>query len=162
MSSALDGLRQVVDALNPRTMSRLVGAGAFTLRSPLGLAKAMPWLVGRGPSLGIVSQINAVVVGDKVAIHDRAGSITWSELDAEANRAGRALLAAGVKPGDKIALLLRNGREMAAVALGGQKTGIIVCPLNTWAKTKELKAVMANLDTSLLIYDANHYEQVRE
>ena len=37
-----------------------------------------------------------------------------------------------------------------AVAFAAQKSGIITCPLNTWAKTRELKAVMANVEPDLV------------
>jgi fatty-acyl-CoA synthase len=104
--------------------------------------------------------MNAFTIGDRIAIHDREGSITWAGLDAESNRMARALQANGLHGGDKIALLLRNGREMVQAALAAQKAGIVVCPLNTWAKTKELKAVMTNVAPDLIVYDTAHAEQV--
>lgn len=161
MAGARDAIRQLAETAHPRTVSRLRKAGVLDLRSPFFVAGALPWVLGRGISLGIASQLNSHSVGNKTAIIDRNGSITWKQLEHEANRTARALLQAGVEPGEKIAMVLRNGREMVQVALGAQKTGIVACPLNTWAKTKELKAVMANVDPALLFYDTAHYEQVR-
>ena len=142
-------------------MRRLFGAGAMSPLTPVALGSALPWLIGRGPSLGILLQMNALTLGKKIAIHDRDGSITWRELDRLANQLAHAYERAGIKGGDKIALLLRNGREMAAVALGAQKTGVVACPLNTWAKKKELKAVTANVAPALLVYDTAHSDQVK-
>jgi len=161
MGGKVSGIKLVTDILQPRTLKRLVGAGALDARSPVALGAALPWLIGRGPSLGIVCQMNAIAIGSKVAIHDRNGSITWRQLDYRVNRAAHLLRKAGVEPGDKIALLLRNGREMAEVALAAQKIGVIACPLNTWAKTKELQAVMANVSPALIVYDTAHADQVR-
>ena len=162
MSSALDTVRLLAESLHPRTVRTLWGAGAMDVRSPIGLGKALPWIIGRGPSLGVVSQINAAVVGDKVAIHDRNGSTTWRELDQRANQVAHSLLAHGVKPSDRIALLLRNGREMAEVALGAQKIGVVCCPLNTWAKPKELRVTLEQADPKVLVYDGHHSEQVEK
>ena len=162
MSSPLDSVRLIAGSLHPRTVKTLWGAGAMDARSPLGLTRALPWLIGRGPSLGVVAQINATVVGDKVAIHDRNGSQTWKELDQRANQVAHALQASGVKPDDRVALLLRNGREMAEVALGAQKIGVVCCPLNTWAKPKELRVTLEQADPKILVYDGLHAEQVEK
>jgi len=143
-------------------MRTLWDAGAMDARSPLVLGKALPWIVGRGPSLGVVSQMNAIAVGDKVAIHDRDGSETWAELDARANRVTHALQSSGIAPGDRVALLLRNGREMAELTLGAQKIGVVCCPLNTWAKPKELKVTLEQADPKVLVYDGLHSEQVEK
>ncbi len=162
MGGKASGLKLVTDILQPRTLKRLLAAGALDARSPIALGATLPWLIGRGPSLGIVCQMNAIAIGNKVAIHDRNGSLTWRQLDYRVNRAAHALRKNGAAPGDKVALLLRNGREMAEVTFAAQKTGVIACPLNTWAKTKELQAVMANVAPTLVVYDTAHADQVRE
>ncbi|HYI46501.1 MAG TPA: AMP-binding protein [Actinomycetota bacterium] len=162
MGSALDGLRQVAEFANPRNLMRLREAGAVDAKGPLGIAAAFPWLIGRGPSLGILSQMHAVVLGDKPAILDRNGTESWKELDRRANQVARALKQEGLRGNDRVALLLRNGREMIEVALGTQKLGIVACPLNTWAKPKELKSTIESADPSLLFYDTKHAEQVEE
>ncbi|MBW3594065.1 MAG: AMP-binding protein [Actinobacteria bacterium] len=160
MSSPLDTVRLLTESLHPRTVKTLWDAGAMDARSPVVLGRALPWIIGRGPSLGVVSHMNAIAVGDKVAIHDRNGSETWAELDGRANKVAHALASSGVAPGDRIALLLRNGREMAELALGAQKIGVVCCPLNTWAKPKELKVTLEQADPTILVYDSQHSEQV--
>src|SRR5918992_764942 len=162
MSGPLKSLKQVAEFAHPRTLKQLRAAGALDPKGPLALARTLPWLVGRGASLGILSQVNAMVLPHKPALHDRNGTLTFKELDTRANRAARMLQAEGVSGGDRIALLLRNGREMIEIALGAQKIGVIACPLNTWAKTKELEATLGQADPKLLIYDAAHTEQVEK
>ena len=160
--SARDAIERVVNNARPRTIKALSGAGVFHPSGSLALARTLPWLVGRGQSLGIVAQMNAITLGDKPAIHDRNGSLTWRELDERANRAAHGLWASGLRGGDRVATLLRNGRECAEVALGAQKYGIVACPLNTWAKPRELKATMAASDPGIVVYDTAHAEQVEE
>ena len=142
-------------------MKRLMGAGAVSPLTPVAFASTLPWLIGRGPSLGILLQMNALTLGSKTAIHDRDGSVTWRQLDQLANQTAHAFARSDVGPGEKVALLLRNGRAMGAVAFAAQKTGVIACPLNTWAKTKELKAVIENVAPKLLVYDTAHSDQVK-
>ena len=162
MGAALEGLRQVAEFVNPKTLKRLRDAGAVDPKGPLGIAGALPWLIGRGPSLGVVSQMHGIVLGNKVAIIDRNGEQTWKELDMRANQLARALRQEGLHGSDRVALLLRNGREMIEVALGTQKLGLVACPLNTWAKPKELKNTLESADASVLIYDTKHSEQIEQ
>jgi fatty-acyl-CoA synthase len=160
MSALTDGLGQLKDMVNPRVMKSLREAGAVSPRSPLAVAKAFPWLIGRGPSLGIVSQMNSVTLQHKIAIYDRVGSMTWIELDLRANRAANLFRDLGLRGNDRVALLLRNGREIVEATLGAQKLGIVACPLNTWAKPKELQATLENAKAKVLVYDTAHAEQV--
>jgi acyl-CoA synthetase (AMP-forming)/AMP-acid ligase II len=160
MGSALDGLRQIAEVAHPKTIKRLREAGAMDPKGPLGIAAALPWLLGRGPSLGIVSQMHATVLGEKTAVIDRNGSQSWRELDRRANKVARALKENGIEGGQRVAMLLRNGREMLELALGTQKVGIVATPLNTWAKPKELKSTLESADPSLLVYDTKHSDQV--
>lgn len=162
MAGPLDGLKQLSAITQPRTLKSLYKAGLFSPLSPIALATTFPYLIGRGPSLGILSHMNAIELRGKVAIYDRDGSITFGELDQEANRVAFALRRAGLSGKDKVALLMRNGREMVITALGSQKCGYIACPLNTWAKTKELKAVLEGLDPQILFYDTAHADQVEK
>lgn len=159
MGGALDGLRQIAEFAHPHTLKGLRNAGALDPRGSIALARSLPWLLGRGPSLGIATQMNATVLGDKPAVIDRNGTISWRELDKRSNRAAHLLSSAGVGPGDRIAMLLRNGREMAELMLGAQKRGIVSCPLNTWAKPKELKATLQGLRPAALFYDTAHADQ---
>jgi fatty-acyl-CoA synthase len=156
------GLKTLGEIAHPQTMKNLHSAGALGPTSPIALTAAMPWLIGRGPSLGILSQMNAFQVGKKPALHDRWGTISWRRLDRLANRLGRALTDSGLVTGDRVALLLRNGREFAAALLATQKFGLVACPMNTWARPKELSAALKNADPRAILYDRAHTGQLRE
>jgi acyl-CoA synthetase (AMP-forming)/AMP-acid ligase II len=160
MSGPLDGLKQVAELAKPKTLKTLRDANALDPKAPLAMARSFPWLLGRGPSLGILTRVNGMVLGDKPAIIDRNGSISWKELDDRSNQVAHLLEAQGLEPGDRVGILLRNGREIVEMALGCQKVGIVACPFNTWAKPKELKATLDNADVSLMIYDTGHAEQI--
>jgi fatty-acyl-CoA synthase len=151
-----------VATTRPGRIGTLRRAGAVELRSLATGIGTLPRLAGRGGSLGIVSHINARAFGHKPAIHDRRGTLTWAELDGRANRLARALAAQGVGPGDRVAAVLRNGRELAEMFLATQKLGASACPLNTWAKTAELRSAFETSDPSFLIYETQHGAQVAD
>jgi acyl-CoA synthetase (AMP-forming)/AMP-acid ligase II len=158
--NALAGLRPLLDLADPRTLTRLYKAGTLTPLTPVAVGLSLPWLAGRGQSLGVVSQMNSLVVGAKPALHDRYGMVTFRELDGNANRVAQALKRLDLSGGDRVGMLLRNGREFAEVVLGTQKTGIIACPFNTWSKPKELKSALEDSGCRALIYDSAHSKQL--
>jgi fatty-acyl-CoA synthase len=146
----------------PSVVGTLRRAGAVEMRSLLTGAGTLPRLAGRGASLGVVSHINARAFGHKPAIHDRHGTLTWAELDGRANQLARALTTHGVQPGDRVAAVLRNGRELVETFLATQKLGVAACPLNTWAKTAELRSAFETSGASFLIYETKHSAQVAD
>lgn len=162
MGSRLGALGQIAEILHPNTLKQLRNAGALGPKSPLAVGAALPWLIGRGPSLAILSHMNAVTTGDKPAIHDRNGSISWADLNQRVNRVVHALDSVGVEPSDHVALLLRNGREMVEVTLAAQRLGVVACPLNTWAKPTELEATIQNSRPVVLFYDTAHSATVEK
>lgn len=134
-------------------------AGALEARSALAAIAALPRLIGRGASLGHLSHVNGRAFARKPAIHDRRGTLTWGELDARANRLARGLAAKGVGPGDRVAALLRNGRELVEVFIACQKIAAVPCPLNTWGKTAELRSAFENARPKVLIFETQHAAQ---
>ena len=162
MPGPTDSLKQLAEMANPKIFKRLMEAGVINPRSSVALARTLPWLLGRGPSLGILSQANAYALGDKPAIHDRDGTFSFAELELRANRGARLLQSFGLEGKDRVAMLLRNGHEMVEIALAAQKLGFVACPLNTWAKPKELEVTLESSGAKLLIYDTAHAEQVEK
>ncbi len=154
-------IRPLTTLASPSTAATLWRAGMIDPKCGLALVLALPWYVGRGPTLGFVSQMNADAVGDKGAVRDRAGSLTWRELDRRANQLAHALQERGLKPSEGVATLLRNGREMIETIIAAQKVGMVVTPLNTWAKPKELAHTLDQANPKALVYDVLQAEQVR-
>ena len=158
----IEDLRGLTQMLDPKLVPRLKDAGAFDPRRAIGAVGTLPWLLGRGPSLGILTQMHASAQGSKTALIDREGELTWSELDARANRLAHALESMDLQPGDRVATLLRNSREAVEALIACQKHGYEIAPLNTWAKPKELRTILERSDPAALIFDPKHADQVRE
>ena len=77
--------------------------------------------------------------------------ITYAELDQQANRCARALLAAGVKKGDTVALWLPNRPEWLFVQYACALLGAVAVSLNTRYKAHELGYILAQSEATTLI-----------
>src|SRR4051812_40070719 len=148
--------RRAGSILDPRTGLAIARTGVVTPRRATAAWASLPWLAGRGPSLGILSQINALDAAGRAAVHDRAGTLTWRQVDERSSRLARALRDLGVGPGDTVASLLRNGREAVETVFAGQKLGVTVAPLNTWGREQELTGLLERLRPKVLIADQRH------
>ena len=80
--------------------------------------------------------LNAQIYPNEISLIERdpgAGSrreITWLEFDNQANQFSNFLLQHGVKPGDKVVLLMMNCLEWLPIYFGILKTGALAVPLN--------------------------------
>jgi fatty-acyl-CoA synthase len=147
--------------LDRRVVRRLLEAGILEPRSALGAARSVPWLIGRGASLGLLSQIDAGAHPERPAVIDGRGILSWDQLDRRANRLAHALQELGLGPRHRVAALLRNGREQVETMIACQKLGIGVAPLNTWGKEDELAHALEQTEPGAIVYDTRHAGQLR-
>lgn len=78
--------------------------------------------------------------GDKRALHDSSGWVSWSELRRRAAGVSAALAGMGLKPGDRVGLALPTSVEFVATYLGVLAAGAVAVPLNPNSPRAELKA----------------------
>ena len=72
---------------------------------------------------------------------DSRGGYTYGELVAESERVGLALLDAGVRHGDVVAVQLPNWKEFVATILGAERIGAAVTPLAPALRANELQQI---------------------
>ncbi len=88
---------------------------------------------------------NARLYGDEVALVERDAvnnkrlEITWKAFDEQANRVANALIAKGVKKGDKVIHLMMNCLEWLPAYFGILRTGAWVVPLNFRFSAEDIK-----------------------
>lgn len=63
---------------------------------------------------------------------------TYADLGAESRRIGRALVAAGVAPGEVVAVLMGNRPEAIAAVFGAALAGAVAAPVSTFSTRPEL------------------------
>jgi acyl-CoA synthetase (AMP-forming)/AMP-acid ligase II len=84
------------------------------------------------------------------AIEDGDVTLTFRDLADAAARAARAFLAAGLLPGDRVAIWAPNIHEWVVAALGIQCAGGVLVPLNTRMKGREVGYILAKSRARLL------------
>ena len=85
------------------------------------------------------------------AFHFHGRDITYAEWDAYADRFARALLAAGVHKGDRIALLLPAIPEYLMCYLGAARIGVLTAGISTRYRRHEIGEILANADPRLVL-----------
>ncbi|WP_344653857.1 AMP-binding protein, partial [Cryptosporangium japonicum] len=91
--------------------------------------------------------------GPATAIADGAARVSYAELHERVRTAGRAYLAAGVRPGDRIAVWARNRAEFVVALLGAEYVGVAVVPLNTRFRGHEAARILQRSRAVALVVD---------
>ncbi|RAG84011.1 long-chain fatty acid--CoA ligase [Streptacidiphilus pinicola] len=76
---------------------------------------------------------------DRPALRLDAQVIDYAELDERSARAAALLRAQGVRPGDRVAMMLPNVPEFVVLYYGALRAGAIVVPLNPLLKQREVE-----------------------
>jgi acyl-CoA synthetase (AMP-forming)/AMP-acid ligase II len=85
---------------------------------------------------------------------------TYHDLLTGAEQLSRALLARGVRQGDRVVLHMPNRPEMAAALYACFSIGAIACPTNQRFKTAELREIFQRLEPTLYLGEEQLYSHV--
>ncbi|MEH3143131.1 MAG: long-chain-fatty-acid--CoA ligase [Mycobacterium kyogaense] len=94
----------------------------------------------------------ALIVGDR--------TITYGELDDRSNRVAQAFAAAGVRRGDRVAFIDRNGAEFFEVTAGLAKLGAVGVPVNWRLAPAEMAHILADCGASVVVVGADFFGHV--
>ncbi|MEV4032366.1 acyl-CoA synthetase [Streptomyces umbrinus] len=107
------------------------------------------------------------VVPDREALvyidHPGTGAerrLTYSELDAAANRVAHHLIDSGIRPGEHLGLHLYNGIEYLQTVLGCLKARIVPVNVNYRYVEEELVYLYRDADLAALVFDTEFTERV--
>lgn len=89
--------------------------------------------------------------GERTAVVFEDRRITYRELVAETRTLARALVAAGVGKGTKVALLMPDRPEWITSAFAVGMSGGVLVPLNTFSTADDVEYVLRHSDTQLLL-----------
>src|SRR5262249_5420145 len=88
---------------------------------------------------------------DREALVGGGRRFTYAQLQDEVGTFAKGLHALGVKPGDKVAVLMGNRPEWIIADLAICSLGAIMVAVNTWVTSRELKYILHHSDASMLI-----------
>jgi len=105
--------------------------------TPHTVADLVATAAGRGP--------------DRPALLSGAAMLTWSELDAEVDRAAAALRGLGLAPGDRLVLQLGNSVDFPVLYCAALRAGLVTVPANTGYTGPELAHLLADSGARVLV-----------
>ncbi len=99
---------------------------------------------------------------DKLALETQdATALTYGELFKRSAQAANALVALGVKPGDRVAVQLEKSTDMIVVTLACLRAGAVLLPLNTAYTLAELEYFLGDAEPALTLCRPDRLEPVR-
>ncbi|XP_031640002.1 uncharacterized protein LOC116351985 [Contarinia nasturtii] len=92
--------------------------------------------------------------GQAIAVECEGETLTYAELNIQANRLAHYLIAKGVKPEDLIAICVRRSTKMIVALLGILKSGGAYLPLDPVYSGQRLTNILKDAEPLLLLVDA--------
>ncbi len=105
------------------------------------------------PLDAIPQPIDHVLAGaaDAPALIERAGTLTYAEVEATVARLAGWLAGQGLTPGDRIATWLPKTREACLLPLAAPRAGLVHVPINPLLKRTQVAHILADSGARLLL-----------
>ncbi len=98
--------------------------------------------------------------GDQIAVEAEDGALTWGELTRRMRQLGHGLAGLGLKPGDRVGLLMANGCAYVEALTGVMAAGLCAVPLNPGVSDAALSAMLADAEVSAVIVTPEHADRL--
>ena len=102
-------------------------------------------------SLSAIVRETAKRAGDKPVLIFQDRAITYAQLDAEIDRIAAGIATLGVKPGDRIGLLVQNTPNFVASYVAIARAGGVTVPMNTMFTAEEVSYILADSEARVVI-----------
>ncbi|HSB89686.1 MAG TPA: alpha/beta fold hydrolase [Anaerolineales bacterium] len=158
------------DAVN-RAIERFLGAGRRSSwrdeRRDHKLLRDRPWLASYDEGVPFTIAVPPIRVDDflasaarrfplRPAIHFYGLHMTYRRLEGEANRFARALIDAGVQPGDRVLLLLPNLPQLPVCFFGTLRAGAVAAFATPLSEPDELLRQIRDSGAAVLVTLSQH------
>jgi long-chain acyl-CoA synthetase len=98
---------------------------------------------------------------DKPALLFKGASMSYGTLESRSNACAAALVTLGVRPGDRVALLLPNCPQFFVAQFGVWKAGAVVVPLNPIYSERELELALTSAGASIVVVLTPFYQRIK-
>jgi long-chain acyl-CoA synthetase len=102
-------------------------------------------------NLATILRETAAATPDAVVCHAAGTMTTYRQLDDQSGRFAAGLSAAGLSPGQVVAIQLPNVPEFLTAYFGALKAGLVVLPVNPLLKTAEVSYQLTDAAAGLMI-----------
>ena len=96
----------------------------------------------------------------KIAIRTANETVTYAELAERVNRAGNALRAMGLGPGDRLLMIVKDCPAFFYTFWGAIKAGIVPSPLNTLLRAADYAYMIEDSGCRLVVYSSEFAGEV--
>ena len=103
--------------------------------------------------IGDALRWHATYTPDKVSIISPEGELTYAQLWSRVRRLANSLSAMGIRPGDRLALLLQNSSRYLELYQAAALLGVSVVPLNFRFVASEIEYVVNHAGAAALVLD---------
>ncbi len=107
-----------------------------------------------GATLAAAYVVHSVADAEQVALCDDEGELTYAGVNLRTNALADSLRRLGVREGDSVAILCRNGRGFVEPVIACSKLGADALFLNTSFSPQEVQTVVARERPRALVYEA--------
>ena len=107
-------------------------------------------------------EANAAQKPDAKAMVACDGTFTYSELNAEMNRVANALIAHGVKRGDRVAMLLPRTSRLIFTMFGIMKAGAAYIPCDPHYPVDRIKLILEDSEAAYIVTDDENLANLKE
>ena len=141
--------------MTARATAAVARSGILGPERPDRLARIGAEVVKRGP-FGAAATMAAIRWGDRPALTDELGTLSYREVDARSNAVANAWLADGMKPGDTVAILCRNHRGFLDATYAAAKAGLRTVFMNTEFAGPQIEDVCKREGVRALVFDEEY------
>src|SRR5450631_4881284 len=99
--------------------------------------------------------------GNAIAFEFEGRQTSFAEFDILTNRVANALIALGLKPGDRIAYLGKNSDIYFELLLGAMKAGVVMAPVNWRLAGPEVAFIVGDCKAPVLFVGPEFIAQAR-
>ncbi len=114
------------------------------------------------PTVADVVRHHGATRPQRIALHYEGRRITYAELDARASRVAQGLIAAGVKPQARVAVLTKNNPAFFELWFGATKANVVLVPVNFRLAPPEIAYVVKDAQAELFFVGADFYGAVEK
>jgi fatty-acyl-CoA synthase len=134
-----------------------VRSGLVGIEPPHRMAQMLFAFQRYGMLAGAVA-VGAIRQGDRAAIIDERGALSYKQLHERSNALANAWRERGFEPGEGVAILVRNHRGFLESVFAAAKCGARIVLLNTSFAGPQIREVAEREGTDLLVYDDEYAE----
>src|SRR5215470_6743724 len=137
-------------------------AGLFEAIAPSALARFAARSVGRPRNPSSIITFHALNTPDKEALVQGARRFTYRQLDERIDRLASGLIGLGVRPGDRVGVMMRNCHQYLECQWATTRASGFTVQIGYRLKPAEVAYILGNAEPRVLVVGPSELEVARE